>query len=115
VDNSVKGKGITRETDYLIMGDLPKTRSGILREGDTKTKQIDDVVKLATRMDEEATKLGVVKIKLRDFLAMTGYRVPRPKKDDLSKFLKPLTSVASPLEKSIAKPKTEGESKDKEK
>jgi hypothetical protein len=115
VDNSVKGKGITRETDYLIMGDLPKTRSGIFREGDTKTKQIDDVVKLATRMDEEATKLGVVKIKLRDFLAMTGYRVPRPKQDDLSKFLKPLSSPFSPIDKTFAKPKVEGESKDKEK
>src|SRR5262249_17593789 len=85
------------------------------REGDTKSKQVDDVVKLATRMDEEATKLGVVKIKLRDFLTMTGYRVPRQKQDDLSKFLKPLSAPASPIDKTFAKPKGEGESKGQEK
>ena len=115
VDNSIKGKGVTRSTDYLIMGELPKTRSGIIHEGDAKAKQQDDVVKLVTRMEDEATKLGVVKIKLRDFLAMTGYRVPRPKEDDLSKFLKPLTSAYSPIEKNFAKPKAEGEPKGQEK
>jgi hypothetical protein len=110
VDNSIKGKGITPETDYLILGDVPKTRGGIIRDSDTKEKRQDDVVKLRTRMQEEATKVGVPVIRLRDFLTMTGYRVPRTKETpDIGGIHKALTTGGSPIEKAF-KPK-EGETK----
>jgi hypothetical protein len=111
VDNSIKGKGITPETDYLILGDVPKTKGGIIRDTDTKEKRQDDVVKLRTRMQEEAAKVGVSVIRLRDFLTMTGYRVPRTKEtSDISGIHKALTTGASPIDKGF-KPKAEGEAK----
>ena len=116
VDNSIKGKGISRNTDYLVLGYLPETKAGAVREEDPNTKQRDDVNKLATKMQDEATKLGVPIIRLRDFLAMTGFRPPRSREEDkLGQIHSSVPAAGSPVEKRASKPKAEGETKDEEK
>jgi hypothetical protein len=116
VNNGIEGKGISRATDYLIIGDIPSTKAGIIKADDPKAKRRDDQVKLATKMQEDATKAGVAIVKLRDFLAMTGYRMPRSKEEDnLGKIHKTLSTVGSPVDKSYAKPKAGSETKSPEK
>jgi hypothetical protein len=116
VDNSIKGKGITADTDYLILGDAPKARVGVLREGDVKDKRQEDVLKLRTKMMDDAAKVGTPVIRLRDFLTMTGYRVPRAKESpDILSIHKALTNVGSPIDKAFAKQKAEEEAKEKAK
>jgi hypothetical protein len=115
VDNSIKGKGITSDTDYLILGDVPKARVGIVPEGNASDKRQEDVVKLRTKMIDEATRVGTPVIKLRDFLTMTGYRVPRPKESpDIFSIHKALPAVGSPIDKTFAKQKAEEDAKEKE-
>jgi hypothetical protein len=101
INNSIQGKGISRNTDYLILAPLPEERGyGTVREDDPKTRQRDDVRKLATKMQDEATRMGVPIIKLRDFLTMTGFRQPRTQEDDnLRKVHSSVPAITSPLPK----------------
>ncbi len=109
-DNSIKGKGMTRQTDFLIFGDLPEER-GVIRkeEGDARTSQRDAARTQAAKMADEAKKLGVQVVKLRDFLNMTGYRLPRTSTDNnLRSIHSSVPAAGSPIEKSQAtQPRTE--------
>ena len=113
-DNTIKGKGITRATDYLILGIVPEGRAGTVREDDASARQREDIQKLITKMGEDATKLGVPIIKLRDFMAMTGQRPPRSSQEDnLNKIHSSVPAAGSPVEKSAAVPPVMPEPKDK--
>jgi hypothetical protein len=122
LNNSIQGKGISRTTDYLILAPLPEERAGAVRDDDPKAKGREDVRKLATKMQDEATRAGVSIIRLRDFLTMTGFRQPRSQEDDnLRKVHSSVPAITSPLPKpapaasgSDAKDKDGGDMKDRE-
>jgi hypothetical protein len=116
IDSSVKGTGVSRNTDYLILGPLPEGKAGVIREDDPKSRQREDIQKLATKMQDDATKAGVPIIKLRDFLTMTGHRPPRSTQEDtLSRVHTSLPATGSPVEKSVLQPREAGAGKGPEK
>jgi hypothetical protein len=57
-EGAIKGKGISRQTTYLIEGDNP----GSAKVGELKRQAVD---------------MGVTVVPVRRFLAMMGYRMPR--------------------------------------
>jgi hypothetical protein len=72
-----KEKGdITRQTDYLILGTSPEF-TGDVRAGETKTEKKSETISAITAMQDKASKQGVTIIKLKDFLALSGYRLPK--------------------------------------
>jgi hypothetical protein len=75
-DMTIKGKGITRETNLLILGSDRDPRGGNRpgREDDPNQKKIGE---LQVQMVEDAIRKGVRIITLRDYLALSGFRVPR--------------------------------------
>jgi hypothetical protein len=105
-NHSVQGKGISRQTDFLILGDLPEeSGSRIAREDDPKVKARDDLRNLATKMQDEATKVGVPRIKLREFLVLTGYRLPRDQSEDnINKLHSSVPAAGSPVKDTTNRP-----------
>jgi hypothetical protein len=76
-DISVKGKGIDRQTDYLILGTLPQYQgSEALKEDDPRAKRMNAINKEMEDMKAKAVESGVQLISLRKFLVMSGYHVP---------------------------------------
>jgi hypothetical protein len=75
-DMTIKGKGITRETNLLILGADRDPRGGNRpgREDDANAKKLGE---LQVQMVDEAVRKGVRIITLRDYLALSGFRVPR--------------------------------------
>jgi hypothetical protein len=75
-DMTIKGKGITRETNILILGSDRDPRGGNRpgREDDANVKKLAE---LQVQMVDDAIKKGVRIITLRDYLALSGFRVPR--------------------------------------
>jgi hypothetical protein len=69
-DFQVKGKGITVQTDYLIVGEIPDV--GEYRDKVTAAKLIKGV----EQMTKNAQEHSVAVIALRKYLEMTGYRLP---------------------------------------
>jgi hypothetical protein len=114
-DNSVKGPGLSRQTDYLILGEMPEEKTALRKEGeDTKASARDAARTEAGKLADEAKRLGVPIVKLRDFLAMTGYRLPRSQNENnLEKLHSTVPSVTSPLSKPERQP-TPGEGKEKQ-
>lgn len=113
-DNSLKGKGITRQTDFLILGEMPEEKAAIRKDGDdAKATQRDVTRTEAAKLADEAKRLGVPVVKLRDFLAMTGYRMPRNQNENnLDKLHSTVPAVTSPVGRPEPRP-TPGEGKDK--
>jgi hypothetical protein len=72
-DASVKGKGITNQTDYLVVGlgseSLTGARSRDQKFGPAVDKAIKD-------MKEKAASNGVAIVSLKKYLELIGYRVP---------------------------------------
>jgi uncharacterized protein YoxC len=81
-DMSVKGKGVNRQTDFLILGQEPEGASGIQREDDPRVVRRNNVIGEMTKMQKAAEANGVTVISLRKFLAITGYRLPRTHASD---------------------------------
>jgi hypothetical protein len=72
-DGSVKGKGITFRTDYLIIGDTPDAPLGGKDAGGVRGK----IVAGRKDMETAAKKYGVPSVGLLRYLDMIGYRLPR--------------------------------------
>lgn len=76
-DLSIKGKGMTTQTTYLILGDnLEHTIQGLAAEG-AKNENIVGVNKKIDEMKTDAAKLGIQTISFRRYLVLTGHRAPR--------------------------------------
>ncbi len=74
---TVKGQ-VTRQTDYLILGDVPNFEgSDRAKEDDPRMKRRDEIIAQMTKMQEDAQRNGVTVISLRKFLLLSGYKVPR--------------------------------------
>jgi hypothetical protein len=74
-DNTLKGKGITTQTDYLILGEqFPEPRGeGSEQQRETLRKREEETGKL----QKQAKENGVPVISLRKYLDTIGYRLPR--------------------------------------
>lgn len=71
---------ITRQTDYLIVGDLPNVAArDVNKEGNPRVERAGKVSTLVTDMQKKANQNAVNLITLRKFLAVTGYQLPRSK------------------------------------
>ena len=69
-DWEITGKGITRETNYLILGeDLPDNKD--------QAVAADNLRKKNAKMVEQARQNGVFVVSLRNYLDMIGYQPPR--------------------------------------
>jgi hypothetical protein len=75
-DMTIKGKGITRETNMLILGADRDPRGGN-RRGNEDDANVKKFVELQVQMVDEAVRKGVRIITLRDYLALSGFRVPK--------------------------------------
>lgn len=82
-DGSVTG-GVTGQTNYLVVGDIPKfsaaaqmmkSFSGAGKQDPATIKK--DIAEHMTEFQTEANRLGVQIVPVRRFLTMIGYRVPR--------------------------------------
>ena len=77
-DFTVKGPGITVQTDYLVEGE------GLDFFGDSRSRDIELSKKLTKAMQDmkdQAARNGVAVIGLRKYLEMTGYRLPSAPSD----------------------------------
>ncbi len=77
-DLKVMGQ-MTGRTDYLIVGFTPEVGGYTQSKegGDAKADRSDKVKEAMSKIQDQATRDGVQIIRLKDFLAMTGYRAPR--------------------------------------
>jgi hypothetical protein len=77
-DMTVKGNGINRQTDFLVVGDQPDpVGTQMIREGDPGLERKQALYKKVAEMQKEAANEGVATIQLRRYLSMIGYRLPR--------------------------------------
>jgi Skp family chaperone for outer membrane proteins len=74
--NTIQGAGITRQTEYLILGPEPEFDDTIAQRTDANTRK-KEVADRMNEMKTQAKQEGVSPVKLETYLAMTGYRVPR--------------------------------------
>jgi len=133
-DLAFKGPGLSLQTNYLIMGESPQITSLGLREGDTRTDRLQEILKKMGEKNTEALKLGITVVPARRFMSLIGLQMPNnPRPPDYN--ARP-TSVLAPgaakapaaedkgdaapaaeekPEKPAAKPKEKPEDKPKEK
>ncbi|HLN31576.1 MAG TPA: hypothetical protein VK395_27795 [Gemmataceae bacterium] len=77
-DMSIKGEGMTHQTDYLIRGEGPKLEYGsTIREGDTRMSRKTEIGQKIAEMETQANQLGATVVPLRRFVALTGYKLPK--------------------------------------
>jgi hypothetical protein len=73
-DFTVKGPGITVQTDFLIVGDKPEA---ILNAEEGRKKEIAEKIDNAMKtMEKQAKDNGVRKMNLREYLNEIGYQIP---------------------------------------
>jgi hypothetical protein len=73
----IEGRGVSRQTDFLILGEPPDIGSGIISADDPRAKERENLLKLWNQMQEEAAKNGVVILPVRKFMVQAGIRPPR--------------------------------------
>jgi hypothetical protein len=77
-DLSIKGKGITRQTGYLILGEVPEFQAQEqIREGDQRQERKMGINAEMSKMREDAVRLGVTIVPARRFMALMGFQLPR--------------------------------------
>jgi hypothetical protein len=75
-DQTVKGKGMNRQTDYLVLGYRPEEDFSRDKES-AQARRARAIGELMDKTQDQAVRDGVTVISLRKFLALTGYQVPR--------------------------------------
>jgi hypothetical protein len=77
-DLTVKGKGLSLQTNYLILGDQPELAGELaLKADDPRATRMTDVRTKIADLTIEARRLGVEVVPFRRFVTLTGYRLPR--------------------------------------
>jgi hypothetical protein len=77
-DATIKGNGITRQTDFLVIGEQPEfDGQQPLRDGDVITNRKKAILEKISEMRVKATDEGVAVVPIRRFLGMIGYRLPK--------------------------------------
>lgn len=99
-DLSLKGKGLTRQTDFLVVGDTPEFEAGrAIKPEDLKSKNKDTMIGKMTELEQQAAKIGVKVVRLKDFMALTGFRPPRQLIEKPVDFHQALPAAGSPVER----------------
>ena len=78
-DGTVKGPGMTRRTDFLILGSIPTGREPGVSKDSAVIKQIDDASK---KLLAQARSNAVTLVNPRRFLQDTGLNIPRTVEHD---------------------------------
>ena len=74
---AIKGEGITRKTDFLILGDEPPLRGSVaFKDDDPRAKLRQDLLDLRTKLQKEAELNGVTIISLEEVPAAVGHQHP---------------------------------------
>lgn len=73
----VKGKGLTSQTSYLILGDKVDLGARGVLQDPARVEAVTKLNEKITQMTDEAAKLGIQIIPLRRYLVLTGHRAPR--------------------------------------
>lgn len=94
---AVKGKGMTIQTTYLIVGDRPTLDAQGALQDKSKVEAVQNINDKVSQLTEEAVKLGVQVIPYRRYLTLTGFRAPRAPNDPLSPA--PVTPRYAPAKK----------------
>jgi hypothetical protein len=78
-DRAIKGRGITMQTTYLVLGGMPRFEEGAaaVAEGSARADVKNDIQQKISEMEEQARRLGVTILPARRFMALVGYRLPR--------------------------------------
>jgi hypothetical protein len=86
-DMTIKGEGLTAQTDYLITGDTPQfsDKDYVPRTDDKEGNAPEDkrferktgIHEKLTEMRNRARDLGVTIVPFKRFVALTGYKLPR--------------------------------------
>jgi hypothetical protein len=75
-DATVKGPGMTVNTEFFILGEEPKFSEGLL-EGNTRYERKKELSEKLTEMKKQASDLGITIVSVKRFAALTGYQMPR--------------------------------------
>jgi hypothetical protein len=75
-DATVKGPGMTVNTEFFILGEEPKFSEGIL-EGNVRYERKKELSEKLTEMKKQASDLGITIVSVKRFAALTGYQMPR--------------------------------------
>jgi len=74
-EGAIKGKGMTRTTDFLILGDLPDFGGAAkAKEDDPRAVRQQEIIAKMTEMQTQAQANDVMIISLRKFLLVSGFR-----------------------------------------
>ncbi|MBL8799074.1 MAG: hypothetical protein JNM56_34630 [Planctomycetia bacterium] len=74
----VKGRGMNRQTGYLIIGEVPEfTKQEQLREGDARQERKISISTEMGKLQDQARAMGVTIVPARRFMAMMGFKLPR--------------------------------------
>jgi hypothetical protein len=77
-ENKVKGEGMTRNTDYLIIGEQPRLEyKGAILQGDRGLERKTDIMGMISDMQNRANEVGATVVPFRRFVALTGYKMPK--------------------------------------
>jgi predicted nucleic acid-binding Zn-ribbon protein len=113
-DVTVKGDGMTLETNYLIVGAQPEFKDTI-RADDASIQQKGRILEAVAGMRKEANDKGVTVVPLHKFVAMTGYRLPKGAGVTVGFGFEGRQKKTSAAESKPAEKKTEKEDKDDKK
>jgi hypothetical protein len=77
-DLTIRGPGITWQTNYLIRGEMPEFGADMATKADDpRTTTMTAIQEKISQMQEDANKKGVVMVPARRFMQMIGYKTPR--------------------------------------
>jgi hypothetical protein len=77
-DQSIKGRGISVSTSYLVLGEIPITEAGIQgQEKDEREKKKAAILDQVQKMKDQAGKAGVQIVQAKQFLKQIGYPLPK--------------------------------------
>jgi hypothetical protein len=76
-DLTIKGNGITMQTNYLVVGENPDVGSAEAQtaRANSTTERKKQILELMGKMREQATQLGVQVVGARRFMTLIGYKV----------------------------------------
>jgi hypothetical protein len=75
-DASVKGPGMTVNTEYFILGEVPDFGGGE-KEGSSRFERKKELSEKITELKKMANDLGITVVSVKRFAALTGYQMPR--------------------------------------
>ena len=75
---ALKGKGMSRQTGYLIIGEIPEfQQQEQIKEGDVRQERKISINQAIGKMRDDAIRMGVTVVPARRFLALMGFKLPR--------------------------------------